>query len=419
MNLANLKKWKSRIFCILLLFIIFLEFTFLICYVGATKKRDVSGYSKNGDLNADESISYGFSNDNRFKISTNVYTEFRIEYDEKIEKREISMDISSNNRLYLEINSKRSITSYGTSKTPNDPEKNGIQVKSQYKCIYRIRSNSSIEEVKFEFEKDSEKGLDPLAEYSLAVYEEEDDSWRLIDTEEKVDESSSETYLTSSLKDLDPNTDYYITIYEVGYGYYVWIWLIIIFAVGIISITIIISKKDYIHYLKTRTSTIEKGAHRLTLEEVLENENRNRIIDLILEEPGIHFNELLRKTELAAGNLVWHLDILETYKIIGRKRISNFIVYFPYYNKNPISNIDLKLMKSKLTLEVLEMIEKEPGIWNNLIAKKLKVDHKTIHYHIKKLIELDLINIEKEGKKKKIYPNLDSEYFTNRNQDVK
>ena len=143
----------------------------------------------------------------------------------------------------------------------------------------------------------------------------------------------------------------------------------------------------------------------------MENENRNKIIDLILNGPGIHFNELLRKTGLAAGNLVWHLDILLTYKVIGKKRIGNLLVYFPYYQKNPISNVDITLQKSKLTLEILKMIEKDPGIWNNLITKKLKVDHKTILYHINKLEELGLINFKKEGRKKRIFPNLESDYF--------
>ena len=57
------------------------------------------------------------------------------------------------------------------------------------------------------------------------------------------------------------------------------------------------------------------------------------------------------------------------------------------------------------------MIEKEPGLWSNLITKRFKVDHKTIQYHVDKLKELGLINFKKDGRKKKIYPNLDSEYF--------
>jgi predicted transcriptional regulator len=149
------------------------------------------------------------------------------------------------------------------------------------------------------------------------------------------------------------------------------------------------------------------------MEEVLENKNRNKIIELVLDNPGIHFNQLLRKTDLAPGNLVWHLDILETYKVIGKKRVGNYLAYFPYYQKNPISNIDLKLQKSELTLQVLEMIEEKPGIYNKIITDRLEINRKTIDYHIKKLMDLGLINRKKDGRKKKLYPNLEADYYTN------
>ncbi len=302
---------------------------------------------------------------------------------------------------------------YGYSEAPKEPHEGNRQYQYRYNCIFRIKSNNSIDKLTFRFKKDSQYGLDPNLEYSIAVYEEEEDSWEIVDTEEE--KSGNDIYLEGSVAYLEEDTEYYVTIYEVSDLSYVWIIIIITFAVGVISLIVIISKRDYIHFLKTRTTSIEKGAHRLSLDEVLENDNRNAIIDLILSEPGVHFNELLRKTELAAGNLVWHIDILETYKIIGKKRIGNFVAYFPYYQKNPISNLDLKLSKSKLTLEILKMIEKEPGIWNNVIIKRRKVDHKTIHYHIMKLIDLGLIYSKQAGRKKKLFPNLDSEYFSREN----
>ncbi|MHA1320722.1 MAG: winged helix-turn-helix transcriptional regulator, partial [Promethearchaeota archaeon] len=78
-------------------------------------------------------------------------------------------------------------------------------------------------------------------------------------------------------------------------------------------------------------------------------------------------------------------------------------------------NLDLKLQKSELTLKVLEMIEKEPGIWNNSITKKMKINRKTIHYHIKKLSDLGLIYSEKTGSKKKLFLKHDSDYFSDNN----
>ena len=62
------------------------------------------------------------------------------------------------------------------------------------------------------------------------------------------------------------------------------------------------------------------------------------------------------------------------------------------------------------------MIENNPGIYNQKLAIELGVDHKTITYHVNKLINLELISIQKQGRKKKFYPNLDAEYFLNNHE---
>ncbi|MHA2326466.1 MAG: hypothetical protein ACXACB_13755, partial [Promethearchaeota archaeon] len=339
----------------------------------------------------------------------------------KINNRQASIVIVNSDPITLNITSKENLRNFGISKTPDSPKKGNFQLRYHYNCIFKIISNISIDNFTFRYRKNSQYGLKSNINYSVAILDLSHETWNLVETVEKFNESTSEIYIESSALEIEAETDYYITLFDFSTkpADLTWMYItIIIVAVSILSIAFLISKKEYFQYLRRRTVSIEKGAHRLSLDEVLENENRNKIIDLILNEPGIHFNELLRKTGLAAGNLVWHLDILHTYKIIGKNRVGNFIAYFPYYQKNPISNIDLKLQKSKLTLDVLEMIEKEPGVWNNLITKKFKVDHKTIHYHINKLHELGLIKLKKVGRKKKIYPNLESDYFKNSNNNI-
>ena len=233
--------WKRRLLCGLLLIIIIFEFNFIILYAVATKQRDISGYSKKTRLQPDESVSYRFSNNIRFDFSTDVLTELDIEYDKKINNREISLTVRNNNPISLQIKTERSVESFGMSKSPKDPEKGSFQLRSQYKCVYRLRSNSSIEKLKLEFKKDSQYGIDPFIEYSIAVYEEDEDSWDLIDTEEDLENSNSDLYLKSSLTDLEADTDYYITIYEVSYWFYIWIGLLIISAISIFSLVVILS----------------------------------------------------------------------------------------------------------------------------------------------------------------------------------
>ena len=54
-------------------------------------------------------------------------------------------------------------------------------------------------------------------------------------------------------------------------------------------------------------------------------------------------------------------------------------------------------------MEILEMIQITPGITQNQIAKHLEKNHKTVKYHLDKLIEVDLIEKRKQGKKNLLY----------------
>ena len=407
------KRKKYWYVVILFLLIFFLEYNLLFANVSARKEK-VNGFSIQDSINPKERVSYDFLNNNTFEISPDTYTDLYIEYENNIMFRQTYFIINNSISISLNISVKSELQNFGIIQSPQQPQRSNSRFQFGYNCIFRIRSNTSIDKITISYRKVQLYGINPDSTYSLAIFETDQESWELVNTVEKVNETSSEKFIESSITSLQQDTDYYITLFEVEVIQQDWTWLIVtvsVIGIGIVALVVLISKKDYFQYLRTRTIPIEKGAHRLSLDEVLENQNRNKIIDLILSGPGIHFNELLRKTGLAAGNLVWHLDILLTYKVIGKTRVGNFIAYFPYYQKNPISNVDLKLQKSKLTLEILEMIEKKPGIWNNLITKKFKVDHKTIHYHLNKLYDLGLIKSKKEGRKKKIYPNLESDYF--------
>ncbi|MFX1364462.1 MAG: winged helix-turn-helix transcriptional regulator [Promethearchaeota archaeon] len=417
MNLIGSKKRKKYIISIVVISLIILLENNLFFVGGNGRKEKIPDNKINDTVKPRERVSYELMNNNTFEILSDVYIDLTLNYQDSISFRQTYFIINNTLPITLNISTKTNFQNFGISQSPQEPQKNKFNFNFRYNCIFRIRTNVSIVNLTVRFRKIQEYGLNPDLLYSSSIFETSQESWNLIETIENINESSSDKYIESSITTLQQNTDYYFTLFEVEPITQDWTWLIItvlLITIGIIALVILISKRDYFQYLRTRTIPIEKGAHRLSIDDVLENENRNKIIDIILNDPGIHFNELLRKTGLAAGNLVWHLDILITYKVIGKKRIGNFIAYFPYYQKNPISNVDLKLKKSKLTLEILEMIEEKPGIWNNMITKKFKVDHKTIHYHLNKLVDLGLIKFRKEGRKNKIYPNLESDYF---NQD--
>ena len=178
------------------------------------------------------------------------------------------------------------------------------------------------------------------------------------------------------------------------------IFFIIIPVVSIILLSgLLMTNERYRDFLLNRVIHLNTAPHRLDMEEVLENQIRSHIINEILEDPGIHFNELLRKMETSPSSLVWHLDILESYKVIKKERVGHYIIYYPYIERNPFTGMDPSIAKSKTTLEVLKIINDYPGIFMNMISQKLELNRKTIKYHVDKLLQAKLVTKRKQGRK--------------------
>ncbi|MBN2154629.1 MAG: hypothetical protein JW776_01115 [Candidatus Lokiarchaeota archaeon] len=187
------------------------------------------------------------------------------------------------------------------------------------------------------------------------------------------------------------------------------LWLIIGIVSSIVILSIfglMMSKTEYREFILNRVLYINKGVHMLSVEEVFENEMRNKILDLIIDEPGIHYKELFRKAETSASNLAWHLDILETYKIIKKARVGNYLVFYPYIDKNPFADFNQSIAKSKTALEIFEIIGDNPGTYPSKIANRMELDHRTVKYHIDKLSDVGLIRIQKKGRKLLLYTNI-------------
>ena len=178
------------------------------------------------------------------------------------------------------------------------------------------------------------------------------------------------------------------------------IYFIIIPVVSVILLAgLLMTNERYRDFLLNRAIHLNTAPHRLDMEEVLENQIRSQILNEILDDPGIHFNELLREIGTSPSTLVWHLDILESYKVIKKQRVGHYIIYYPYIEENPFIGMDPSIAKSKTTLEVLALINEYPGIFTNRIAQRLELDRKTIKYHVDKLLQAKLITKRKQGRK--------------------
>ncbi|MHA2473310.1 MAG: winged helix-turn-helix transcriptional regulator [Promethearchaeota archaeon] len=174
--------------------------------------------------------------------------------------------------------------------------------------------------------------------------------------------------------------------------------LIIIGVFGALTI------KEYRSFF-SRRSYIQEGRSYLTLSDVFENENRLNILKQILNNPGIHHNELLRNCNLQKGQLQWHLDVLLKYHIIKKEKFGQYTIYLPITSSLEKNDyLETPITKSKTTSEIFTIVKKNPGINSSEIARILNLSRNTIKYHIDKLTKEKLVTSIKKGRKMELHP---------------
>ncbi|TFG20738.1 MAG: winged helix-turn-helix transcriptional regulator [Promethearchaeota archaeon] len=358
--------------------------------VFAGRPVQVNGYMKQDRVAGGEGwVNYSFFGDNHLNIMSNVNLDVDLRFNAQLQNRQISISINNSESAALTIDTEPYAEHFQQQQVK--------QARNRYRNLWgsfiRIQTNVSIDAIQFSVTKNNSQSVGEGNKWALYSSTE----WELIETTES-DDSVNTTIVSLP-------TEVYLSVFAPSISY---TWIIVvgsIVGIVIISFTILMSKTEYREFIRNRIRT-QPAKYTLSIEDVLENENRSKIIDFILDSPGIHFNELLRETDLSPGNLVWHLDVLETYHIIGKKNVGQYLVYFPLYDYNPMSNIDIKLAKSDTTLQILNMIEEYPGTYGSEIANKLDLDHKTVKYHIEKLKEINMIETKKVGRKNLLYPHL-------------
>ena len=159
-------------------------------------------------------------------------------------------------------------------------------------------------------------------------------------------------------------------------------------------------KNQILHY-----TSIYKGYHRLSKEEVFSNENRQDIIKIILNNPGIHYNLILKESGLPSGQLQWHLNILTQYGVIKREKVGRYLVFNPVINDGISDKTENIFIRSPTTMKIYNIIKKEPGICSSTIAKMLKLQRNSVKYHIDKLLTEDYIISVQKGRKNHLYEN--------------
>jgi predicted transcriptional regulator len=133
--------------------------------------------------------------------------------------------------------------------------------------------------------------------------------------------------------------------------------------------------------------------------QVLANDNRDKIYNYILNNPGAHLREIRDGLDLQPHLANLHLKVLEDFEFIYQRKYLKYRVYFPSLfdaeNEAPI----LALKNEKAVKIFMEILNKKEVSINELKDHFSEIiSPQMVDYHLEPLIESNLIsNIQKNG----------------------
>jgi DNA-binding transcriptional ArsR family regulator len=131
----------------------------------------------------------------------------------------------------------------------------------------------------------------------------------------------------------------------------------------------------------------------MSIKRILDLEKRREIYNIILKNPGLHLNEIKRRTNIPKSTFLYHIHYLEKQNLI-EKNIE--YRYARYYVTNKISSYDKKLLniiRQKIPRRIIFLIYWYLARSEKDIVLALDKHQTTINYHLKKLIDSNIIEI--------------------------
>lgn len=138
------------------------------------------------------------------------------------------------------------------------------------------------------------------------------------------------------------------------------------------------------------------------MKDPLELANRKRIFETIRQNPGVHFRDLQRRTNMPIGVLSYHLDYLVERGLLTVDKQESFTRYFPGGQIGRDKQQMLAALRQEIPRGIILFLLMNPGATHGKVLESFTISGGTLSYHIKKLVSRGLIRVEKAGRESRM-----------------
>lgn len=153
----------------------------------------------------------------------------------------------------------------------------------------------------------------------------------------------------------------------------------------------------------------QRRKREIDQDEVLDNSYRQKILYLLETKGIMHLRELQRILNCGMSILLWHLEILEEFGLVKHEKFGHYIAY--YSTNAPPTREDLLTYFALLnptSRQIIETLSENPEVSARQLQAMTNVQIRLIRYHLRKQIDIGIINVKRENKTSKF--SLNPEY---------
>lgn len=137
---------------------------------------------------------------------------------------------------------------------------------------------------------------------------------------------------------------------------------------------------------------------RLTAEDILENEIRSSMIEMVRAAPAINAGKIADELGVAVATVLYHGRVLDESGHLERCRDGREVVFYPTGELQPVEKALHKVAKQETKLAILDALDARPGASMSELARLLDKHRSTVKHHVDDLVDRDLVVKEATGR---------------------
>ncbi|MCU0852711.1 MAG: winged helix-turn-helix transcriptional regulator [Thermoplasmata archaeon] len=118
--------------------------------------------------------------------------------------------------------------------------------------------------------------------------------------------------------------------------------------------------------------------------------------------PGVHFREIQRRTNLSIGVLEYHLNNLVQRGLLTVDKAESFSRYFPGGQIDKGKQRILSALRQEIPRGMMLFLLRKPGATHGELLANFTISGGTLSYHINKLSSMGVIKVEKVGRESRM-----------------